>query len=119
MSSKEETNMVCNIKVARQQSHDNHMIMFPLLLGRRSAVSTCTFSKDGKLIAGAMIDGSIQLWKSKGPYVSENLLISLLLMHYIYVLLNAQMYIGVASYPGSTNLSTLHEKSLPFFPVYC
>ena len=33
-------------------------------------MSTCTFTKDGKLIAGAMQDGSIQLWKSAGPYVS-------------------------------------------------
>ena len=34
-------------------------------------MSTCTFTRDGKLIAGAMVDGSIQLWKSAGPYVSE------------------------------------------------
>ena len=37
--------------------------------GRKSAVTTCTFSRDGKLIAGAMADGSIQLWKSSGPFV--------------------------------------------------
>ena len=42
-----------------------------VLSGRRSAVSTCAFTKDGKFIAGAMLDGSIQLWKSAGPYVSH------------------------------------------------
>ncbi len=42
-----------------------------LSTGRKTAVTTCTFTKDGKLIAGAMMDGSIQLWNSAGPYVSE------------------------------------------------
>ena len=40
--------------------------------GRKTAVTTCAFTKDGKLIAGAMIDGSIQLWKSTGPYVCQH-----------------------------------------------
>ena len=39
--------------------------------GRKAAVTTCTFSRDGKLIAGAMVDGSIQLWNSSGPYVCQ------------------------------------------------
>ena len=39
--------------------------------GRKTAVTTCAFTKDGKLIAGAMIDGSIQLWKSTGPFVCQ------------------------------------------------
>ena len=38
--------------------------------GRKSAVNTCTFSRDGKMIAAGLADGSIQLWKSSGPFVS-------------------------------------------------
>ena len=38
--------------------------------GRKSAISTCTFSRDGKMIAAGLVDGSIQLWKSNGPFVS-------------------------------------------------
>ena len=38
--------------------------------GRKSAVSTCAFSRDGKMIAAGLVDGSIQLWKSNGPFVS-------------------------------------------------
>ena len=37
--------------------------------GRRSAVTTCAFSRDGKMIAAGLADGSIQLWKSNGPFV--------------------------------------------------
>ena len=39
--------------------------------GRKSAISTCSFSKDGKMIAAGLVDGSIQLWKSSGPFVSH------------------------------------------------
>ena len=38
--------------------------------GRKSAISTCSFSRDGKMIAAGLVDGSIQLWKSNGPFVS-------------------------------------------------
>lgn len=37
--------------------------------GRKTAVTTCAFTKDSKLIAAATVDGSIQLWKSSGPFV--------------------------------------------------
>ena len=37
--------------------------------GRKSAVSTCTFTRDGKMIVAGLVDGSIQLWKSTGPFV--------------------------------------------------
>lgn len=39
-------------------------------LARKTSVKTCCFSHDGKLIAGAGVDGSIQLWNSAGPFVS-------------------------------------------------
>ena len=38
--------------------------------GRRAAVTTCVFSRDGKMIAAGIGDGSLQLWKSSGPFVS-------------------------------------------------
>ncbi|CAI8014425.1 WD repeat-containing protein 70 [Geodia barretti] len=41
--------------------------------GRKSAISTCTFSKDGKMIAAGLVDGSIQLWKSSGPFTRSSL----------------------------------------------
>jgi WD40 repeat protein len=37
--------------------------------GRKTAVTTCCFSRDGKLVAGAGLDGSIQIWNAKGPLV--------------------------------------------------
>ena len=33
-------------------------------------MSCCAFTKDGKMVAGALQDGSIQLWKACGPFVS-------------------------------------------------
>ncbi|CAI8054115.1 WD repeat-containing protein 70 [Geodia barretti] len=41
--------------------------------GRKSAISTCSFSKDGKMIAAGLVDGSIQLWKSSGPFTRSSL----------------------------------------------
>ena len=38
--------------------------------GRKAAVNTCAFNKDGSLIAGALYDGSIQVWKNSPPFVS-------------------------------------------------
>lgn len=42
-----------------------------LNIGKKSAVTTCTFSRDGKYIGAAQLDGSIVMWKSDGPYVSN------------------------------------------------
>lgn len=41
--------------------------------GRKSAVTACAFSRDGKLIAGASQDGSLLMWKSGGPYISPSI----------------------------------------------
>ena len=38
--------------------------------GRKIAVNTCAYSRDGGLIAGALYDGSIQIWKNSPPFVS-------------------------------------------------
>ena len=52
--------------------------------GRKSAITTCTFTRDGKMIVGALADGSIQLWKSTGPFVSWGTDKSILYM-YMYM----------------------------------
>ncbi|XP_064384798.1 WD repeat-containing protein 70-like isoform X2 [Halichondria panicea] len=36
--------------------------------GRKIAVNTCAYSRDGGLIAGALYDGSIQIWKNSSPF---------------------------------------------------
>lgn len=40
--------------------------------GRKTAVNTCAYSRDGGLIAAALYDGSIQIWKNNPPFVSYN-----------------------------------------------
>ena len=47
------------------------MQLFFAVLGRKSAVNTCAYSRDGSLIAGALYDGSIQIWKNSPPFVSD------------------------------------------------
>ncbi len=34
-------------------------------------MNTCAYSRDGGLIAGALYDGSIQIWKNSPPFVSS------------------------------------------------
>ena len=41
-----------------------------ILIGKKTPILTCCYSKDGKYVAGAQGDGSIALWKGDGPYVS-------------------------------------------------
>ena len=40
--------------------------------GRKTPVTIYAFAKDEKMITGAMIDGSIQLWKSAEPGALES-----------------------------------------------
>ena len=71
-------------------SISEHMTPLDLCLdflspGRRAAVSSCTFTKDGrKMIAGAMTDGSIQLWKNTGNFVRNKKRRLLLFLLFLY-----------------------------------
>ena len=40
--------------------------------GKKTPIITCTYSRDGKYIAGAGMDGSIAMWKGDGPFVSDH-----------------------------------------------
>jgi WD40 repeat protein len=46
----------------RQQS----VLLGPKLAGKKNAYSVCQYSPDGGMIVGALIDGNIQVWDSKG-----------------------------------------------------
>lgn len=46
------------------------MYIVIILIGKKTPILTCCYSKDGKYVAGAQGDGSIALWKGDGPYVS-------------------------------------------------
>lgn len=37
----------------------------------RTAVTTCSYSSDGNLIAAGLMDGSIQLWSTTGKFGSS------------------------------------------------
>lgn len=43
-----------------------------IMKGKKTPIITCTYSRDGKYIAGAGIDGSIAMWKGDGPFVSDH-----------------------------------------------
>lgn len=41
--------------------------------GGRSAATTMTYSLDGKMITGAFMDGTIQIWGADGPYIRPSI----------------------------------------------
>jgi WD40 repeat protein len=65
----------CTLRLwdVNQSDQQLHVLKARDKQGRKSAVSTCAFSRDGKLIAAGIMDGSIQLWKSSGPFTRSTL----------------------------------------------
>jgi WD40 repeat protein len=58
----------CTIRVwdINEEKKQLHVIKSRTKQGKKSPLTTCTYSKDGKYIAGAQLDGSILLWKTVG-----------------------------------------------------
>lgn len=86
--------------------------------GKKSAVSACAYSKDGKYLAGAQTDGTIGLWKAEGPYVgylynyAKLLTLALayaIIIQYICIqYIELEVYLHVHVHIGSSCYSELH-----------
>lgn len=65
----------CTLRLwnAYEKKPQLHVIKARDKQGRKSAVTACAFSRDGKLIAGASQDGSLLMWKSAGPFISPSI----------------------------------------------
>ncbi|XP_019859155.1 PREDICTED: WD repeat-containing protein 70-like [Amphimedon queenslandica] len=60
-------------EVEEAAKKQKHVIKSRSKQGKKTPIITCTYSRDGKYIAGAGVDGSIAMWKGDGPYVRPSL----------------------------------------------
>ena len=51
-----------------KEKHQKNVIKPKSQQGRRKSPTTCTYSRDGRWVAAACQDGSIQIWDHRKPF---------------------------------------------------